>query len=246
MEEDALVLETREHGESDLILTLFCRDFGRLSAIAKGARKSKKRFVNKLEIFSFLQITFSKKPNRSLAFLSEAELHTTFPNLRQTLPLYYSASIIREYLLQGIREGEPAGDIFRLSLWALHNIDQSNSPKTILALFLIHYYNALGYRPDLNSCESCETIVTTRYNYTFNIATGRLSCSNCNSSGTGGLKLSHGTIKAIRAAQNLPLDRLHRVKLSGFILKEALYMLNRFGQNIFQRDIVSLRNLGEV
>jgi DNA repair protein RecO (recombination protein O) len=246
MEEDALVLETREHGESDLILTLFCRDFGRLSAIAKGARKSKKRFVNKLEIFTFLQITFDKKPNRSLAFLSDAELHTTFPNLRQKLPLYYSASIIREYLLQGIREGEPDGDVFRLSLWALHNIDQNKSPKTVVALFLIHYYNALGYCPDLNSCESCKNIVTNRYNYTFNISSGRLSCSNCMSPGTGGIKLSHGTIKAIRAAQNLPLDRLHRVKLSGFILKEALYMLNIFGQNIFQRDIVSLRYLGNV
>jgi len=246
MEEDAIVLDSRDHGESDLILTLFCQDSGRISAIAKSARKSKKRFVNKLEIFTFLQITFNQKPNRSLAFLSEAELHTPFPNIRKSLSLYYSASIIREYLLQGIRESEPDKVLFRLSLWALHNIDRNNSPKTVVAMFLIHYFTSLGYRPDLEKCESCEVEVTTSYSYLFNPSSGRLSCSNCNRTVSGGMALSHGAIKVMRVVQNMPLERLHRVKMSGAILKETLLMLNRFGQQIFQRDIVSLRNIGKI
>ncbi|MGW8193663.1 MAG: DNA repair protein RecO, partial [Desulforhopalus sp.] len=102
METEAIVLDCIDHGESDIIVTLFCLDGGRLSAIAKGAKKSKKRFVNKLEIFTFLHITYQRKSSTSLAFLAEAELHTGFVNIRSNLELYTIASIIREFLLIGV------------------------------------------------------------------------------------------------------------------------------------------------
>ena len=54
---EAIVLDCRDHGESDKIVTFFCLDAGRLAGIAKGANRSKRRFVNKLELFSSLQLT---------------------------------------------------------------------------------------------------------------------------------------------------------------------------------------------
>ncbi len=115
-ETDAIVLNCTEHGESDLIVTLFCQDVGRLSAIAKGAKRSKKRFTNKLELFSFLHVTYQQKANRTLAFLVDAELHTSFLHIRQNLELYSIASVIREFLLNGVRENEPDGADFPAEL----------------------------------------------------------------------------------------------------------------------------------
>lgn len=240
-ETDAVVLNCIEHGESDVIVTLFCQDVGRLSAIAKGAKKSKKRFVNKLELFSFLHITYQQKANRSLAFLAEADLHTGFLQIRQDLQIYSSASIIREFLLLGIRENEPDLSIFRLCLWALHNLDKQQPPMTVLCLFLVRFYDHIGYRPDLQTCVQCSLPVTRHNRYSFDTTGGRIICSVCNPHLPRGIPLSHGTIKILRTAQDQPVERLHRLKMSGSILHEAVSLLQSYGNQLFQRDIMSWR-----
>ncbi len=238
-ETEAIVLDCIEHGESDVIVTFFCQDVGRLSAIAKGAKKSKKRFVNKLELFSFLHITYQQKANRSLAFLVEADLHTSFLHIRQGLELYSIASVIREFLLIGVRENESDLHIFRLSLWALHSLDQKQPPMAILSLFLIRFYDYIGYRPDLQNCAYCGSLVTNQYRYSFDTATGRIVCSVCNPHVQKTFPLSQGTIKMLRSAQDQPMERLQRLKISGSILYEAISLLQSYGNQLFQRDIVS-------
>jgi len=76
----ALVLDSYDYGESDKIVVFFCQDVGRISALARGAHRSKKRFVNKLEIFTFLQISYSKSSAGSLFMLNEQSWLTgSFP-----------------------------------------------------------------------------------------------------------------------------------------------------------------------
>lgn len=243
METEAIVLDCTDHGESDLIVTLFSRDVGRITAIAKGAKKSKKRFVNKLELFSFLQITYQQKSGNSLAFLSEAELYTSFLGIRSDLRLYSMASVIREFLLIGTKDNEADPKIFGLTLWALHQFDQKLPPKTVLILFLIRFFDYVGYRPDLLSCTHCGTRVNDRNRYGFDSVRGGLICDRCNPHIERGIPLSQGTIKILRAAQDQPLERLHRLKISGSLLGEAAVFLHSYGRQLFQRDIISWKTI---
>lgn len=242
-ETEAVVLDCFEHGESDVILTLLSRDVGKLSAIAKGAKRSKKRFVNKLELFSFLHITYQTSPNRGLSFLSEAELHTSFLNIRRNFGLYTTASIIREFLLITIREGEADDRLFRLTLWALHNIDQQLAPLTTLTLFLTKFYEIIGYQPDFTSCNICNGQTTVNRRYSFDTTAGGLVCPECSNPGQRLVRLSNGTIKMLRSAQAQPLERLHRLKISGNILRESLSLLHDYGKQLFQREIISWKFL---
>jgi len=238
-ETEAIVLDCFDHGESDVIVTFLSRNEGRLTAIAKGAKRSKKRFVNKLELFSFLHITYQVTPNRSLTFLSEAELYTSFLNIRRNYNLYTIASVIREFLLIAIREGEADDLLFRLGLWAFHNIDQNRHPQDVLTFFLIKFYGAIGYRPDFSGCNSCTLGVQTDLNYSFDTTTGGLVCSRCSAAGKRLIRLSLGTIKILQAGQTQPLTRLHRLKLSGNSRREALSLLHDYGRQLFQREIIS-------
>ena len=239
MESDAIVLDTTDHGESDLIITLFSQTSGRLTAIAKGAKRSKKRFVNKLELFNYLHIDYQQKNHQVLAFLNEAEMYTGFPGIRLNLESYTIGSIIREFLLLGVKEGEPDLNIFRLTLWAFHQLDKGEKSPRILVLFLIHYFDYIGYRPDFHHCSSCHQTVAPSRKYRFNSASGQLTCSDCFFDNKGGRPLSYGTIKLIQTCQDQPLERLHRLKFSGAILSESLQLLHNFARQIFQREIVS-------
>jgi DNA repair protein RecO (recombination protein O) len=56
---EAIVLRRFDYGESDWIVTFYTSDFGKIRGIAKGARRSQKRFANTLELFSCSHILFS-------------------------------------------------------------------------------------------------------------------------------------------------------------------------------------------
>lgn len=239
METEAIVVDSTDYGESDLIVTFLGKGTGRITAIAKGARKSKKRFVNKLEIFSFLQISIRIKQNNSMGFLEEAELHSSFLSLRKNIKLYATASIVREFLLFGIREAEVSDEIFRLSVWTLHRLNLNAAPSSVLVFFLIRFYDHLGYRPDLDGCSRCGKPFEVLSNFSFDLTAGRLICAGCQGVDSQRCNLSPGTIKMLQTALRTPLHRLHQLKISENLRREALAMLHVFGREIFQKDIVS-------
>jgi DNA repair protein RecO (recombination protein O) len=240
----AIVLDCRDQGESDKIVTFFCQQAGRLSGIAKGAKRSKRRFVNKLEIFSSLHLTYCLPRHGGLAFIVAADLQSSFLNLRKNIDLYNAATVLREFVLIGTSEKEPDGRIFEILLWALQSLDKKHPYRTVVILFLIRFFEYLGYRPDLLHCHHCGQPVAARQRAGFNYMAGCLLCESCSSHGfQTTVPLSPGTIKLLANAQNQPLERLHRVHFSSQAQDEALDMLHRYGRQLFQRDIHSWKAL---
>jgi DNA repair protein RecO (recombination protein O) len=240
IETEAIVIDCHDYGESDVIITLLSQEKGKIAAIAKGAKKSLKRFVNKLELFSFLHIVCIANAGSQLGFLAEAELHTSFINIRNNLQRYTTASVVREFLLAGTKEEEPDEHLFRLSLWTLHNINTLQQPNATLTIFLIRFFDCLGYRPNLETCNKCGRHIHNDNLYRFVPSEGSIACSACYGEVTGkGIPLSRGTLKILRSAQDLPLERLHRLKISGIMLKETLLLLHDYGNHLLQRDISS-------
>ena len=76
-----VIINVRDFGESDKIITLYCPTAGKLTCIAKGAKRSQKRFVNKLELFSLL--TFHYNDRYALPIMEQAELEESHLELRQ-------------------------------------------------------------------------------------------------------------------------------------------------------------------
>ncbi|MBE0584692.1 MAG: DNA repair protein RecO, partial [Desulfofustis sp.] len=226
----AVVLECRDHGESDKILTFFCRDRGKLTAIAKGAHRSKKRFVNKLELFSFLQISCSQSAPDRLAVLTEAELLNGFVGLRTSFVAYQAASIVRECILLASNERQRDDNLFRLLLWTLHALNTREERKTIIALFLIKLFDCIGYRPDFSSCQRCGSPWLADSSGLFSPLTGGLICTSCLAGyEIAGRRLSAGTIQTIVMVQRQQPTRLNRCKLGRAVLTETLDCMYHYG-----------------
>lgn len=236
----AVVLDSRDHGESDKIITLFCKDIGKLTAIAKGAHRSKKRFVNKLELFSFLHITYSRSSPASLALINDGDLLNSFMAIRSSVCHYQAATVVREFTLLATNEQFPDNDLFTLLLWTLHALDKGADCRSTIAIFLIKFYDSIGYRPDFSCCQNCGLMYQSRSPAIFSNQAGGLICSKCMKSGEyNGRKLSTGTIRVIDAIQRQSFDKLRRLKLSGNILNDLLDNGYRYGRHLFQRDIIS-------
>lgn len=239
-ETTAIVLDSRAHGESDKIITLYTRNNGRITGIAKGANKSKKRFLNKLELFSYISLYYSENKRSTLVFIADAELHSSFIEIRRKIDRYNAATFIRETLLIATSEGEGDSEIFKLLHWALQSLDGGKSSLDVCAIFLLRLFERLGYRPDFSHCSSCGIPFTLEQQYSFNHMSGGLVCGNCEDKVTGNSTvLATGTIRIVRSALTDPIDRLQRLHFSRQALSQSLPMLHRYAGNLFQREIHS-------
>jgi hypothetical protein len=131
------------------------RGKGRLTGIAKGAHRSKKRFVNGLELFSMVLLNYSQRTRDRLAIVNEVELLNSFINVRHDYGAYQAASAIREIVLGATGEQMVEDDFFQLTLWGFHALDSGKDTLTVLALFVIKMFACIGYRPVLENCQGC-------------------------------------------------------------------------------------------
>ena len=74
----ALVLRTVDFSESSLVVTLFTREFGKIGALAKGARRLKGPFESALDLLALCRIVFLRKSSDALDLLTEAKLERRF------------------------------------------------------------------------------------------------------------------------------------------------------------------------
>jgi len=236
-----MVLRVVGYGEADKLVTLYCPDLGRVTGIAKGAKKSKRRFVNKLEEFSLLHLFY--RPSRGatgLFLLSEAELLAAHLSLRTDFRRYVAAMYFCELVMRFTRDNDPDPRLYGLLKWALAALDRGKEPQQVVTLAHLHLLDTVGYRPELNRCADCRQPVGPGRTYTFLPGSGALLCSACSSGhGSQAPQLSVQTLRSLAGAQTFELDRLHRLQFTPQTLAEATTALYHFTLHLLQQDVHS-------
>ena len=240
----AIVLKVTAHAEADKIVTLFCRDLGKITTIAKGAKRSKKRFVNKLEPFTSLVISCRPPKKGSLFFLNEAELVNAHLFLRRHYTGYVTAAFISELVrrFSGDQDGDPA--VFALLSWALEALEEPKNHGVIAAFFLLRLLDACGYQPQLAGCAACGASIDQQPDFTLYPGNGTLLCLRCRQhSRESSLHLTRQTLKFLSSGQQVQLSRLTSLHMSKSNAYQALRVLCNYSRHILQQDIHSWKQL---
>jgi DNA repair protein RecO (recombination protein O) len=244
-ETEAVVLKVFDHGESDKIITFFTSDFGKVTAIAKGAKRSKKRFVAKLELFNHLQIFIADNKFSSLMRVDEAEILNPFPELRTNYDRFVCATLTSELVLNWTADHDQDENIFHLLTWTYGQLTKNNPLPTLL-LFQLHLLTLLGFHLHLSSCSQCGTEVNMARNFSFFSPKNGLVCSKCSTlhhMGPTNIPLSLGTIRLLEKARQLTVDKWPRLHFSKQSLKESIALFQSHNAFLLQRDILSWKEL---
>lgn len=238
---EAVVLALRDYGESDKIVTFYCPAIGKLTGIAKGAKRSRKRFVNKLELFSRLEIIFTPPTRSGLARIVEAELLDPFITLREHYDRYVAAALISELMVLWTRENDADYELYPLLLWSLAGLDQGRPLLPTVILFQIKLFGIMGYQPQLNGCVVCGRLDAGGSPHAFSPGRNGLLCVRCRPGAQAGalLPISLSTAMLLKNAQDLPREKLGRLRFSPVSLQEAGALLHGYGQHLLQREIHS-------
>ena len=153
------MLRSVDFGESDRIVHLLVPDSGRLTAIAKGARRSVRRFPGTLDLFNHLRVQVAHRRSAGLARLEQATLIEAFTPLRREPARFALACYLLELLDRLAPEGGARADGRRLFGFALSALRTVATPRRIdsrlRTLLELRALDALGLRPELRHCVRC-------------------------------------------------------------------------------------------
>ncbi len=151
---EAVVLRTWPVHESDLIVSFFTRDYGKLRGVAKAALKSRKRFGGALEPMTQARAWFAEKPKQELVRLDQLELLRS-PLSAPVHPVRLAVlSFFAEVVDEALPERDPQETVFRLLLSVLEQatVEQPWMPLTYFSLWMTRL---MGLLPDVAHCIVC-------------------------------------------------------------------------------------------
>ena len=245
----AIVVHSMNYGESDKIVTFFTRDFGKLKGIAKGARRSKKRFQNALDLFSHIRLIFFDREGMGLVRAQGSDILNSFPKIRENLKKIIYGTYFLEMVseMAGEREAHPGA--FDLLLSFLMTLEGGEPQEEQLRMFEIRILSQFGYRPNLKRCPLCKRdwkgLKETSAVF-FSIERGTLLCGGCSKPADQLVPLSLGTARLIEGISEMELSRIHRFRFTPQALSESRELLPRFISYQLGKELKSLKALGTI
>ena len=103
----AIVLRVIEFSESSCVVTLFTEDFGKIGALAKGAKRPKSPFEGALDLLALVRIVFLRKSSDALDLLTEGKLERRFRSAQRDLARLYAGYYVAELLAELTDAGDP-------------------------------------------------------------------------------------------------------------------------------------------
>jgi DNA repair protein RecO (recombination protein O) len=245
----AIVLRKVDFGDYDLVITFFTLKEGKITAIAKSAKKSTKRFAGILELFSVLNVVCSTGRKKGLPVLQEATLKYPFASIRTSMLKTAYASYWAELINEWMESGQKQVEIYRLFQYILRELDSSQASEAALSiLFQMKFITLSGLAPNLRQCSVCrievEKIKETRVQFDF--AKGGILCNGCTSKTLQKTFLSKGIIKQLLWIENGDLVKAVRGRFSSNALKEGSEFLETFVPYHLGKEPRSLKFLKQI
>lgn len=176
---EGLILRVIDYRETDRIVSLYTRDLGKISALARHATKSRKRFGTQLNTFQLVSLELRQRPNRSWVFLERVRPVMPLTGIYQDWRRITMACAVVDLVGAMTREGSVNAAIYDFASQALQQIDQGKDGSTVLASFQYHLLQAAGFKPALDHCAGCHREWSAQDQAFWVQGSGGLHCRDC-------------------------------------------------------------------
>ena len=245
----AFMLRKKDFGDYDLIITFFTLKEGKITAIAKSAKKSTKRFGGILELFSVLDVVFVTGRKKGLPVLQEAALKHPFTNIRSSMLKTAYASYWTELTNEWMEDGHPEIRLYQLFYHVLKELDAGQVPEGALSiLFQMRFMKMFGLAPSLHCCGNCrnelENIKETKV--MFSPAKGGIFCNRCAPEGGRNMALTKGAVKQLLWIEKQNLKQAARIRFDSDAMKTGEALMETFVPFHLGKDLRSLKFLRQI
>ncbi|MDR7556174.1 MAG: DNA repair protein RecO [Armatimonadota bacterium] len=149
---EGVVLRRRNLGEADRLVVLFSRERGKVTVVARGARRPRSRLGGRLEPPARVRALVAE--GRTLDVLAQVDVLDAYPALRQDLDRVATTALVLELVDRALADRQPHPDVYRLLLEALELLVQGGGDLAC-AWFLARLLVLTGHRPAVGRCAVC-------------------------------------------------------------------------------------------
>jgi len=211
---EAITIRLTDFSETSQVAAFYTREFGRIAALAKGAKRARNNFEGRLDLLCHNRIVFARKKRTTLHILTECKLVDRFMGLRADVArLYaalYAAELVRE--MTPTEEGHP--EIFDLLLTALRALSNGDDVDVALLIFEVRLLALVGYAPALATCAECGTETLPRSSVPYSVALGGVLCRACRGRDPKSVGVPTGAIAVLGRLADGSVSRTSTLRLA--------------------------------
>lgn len=200
---EGIVLRASNYRESDKIVVLYTREFGKIGMVARGAKKGQSRLAAVTQPFTQGSYTFFG--NKGLVTLQQGDLIHNFSDIQTDIFLTAYAAYTCELLDKATEERKPNGYLYELVFQILKDIDEGYDAQILVHIFEMKMLNVLGLYPVMDKCAICGA---TSGHFDFSTHADGLVCHRCFEKDPYRLHLPENVVKLLRLFYIFKLDRL--------------------------------------
>ena len=231
-----LVLRETDTKETDKILTVLTPQMGKLSVIARGARRKNSRLAASAQWLVYSEMTLYLRGNWYM--LDEASTIELFDGMRQDFTKLALASYFAELTESLAVENAP--EILRLLLNALYALSRLDRPPTLVkAAFTLRLLALAGFEPLADGCAFCGRPQPQKP--MLDVVQGVVHCAACKQPGSGlSMPLTQDTLQALQYILYCSPKKLYQFELPQPALQQLDHVAEAFAAAQLERSFRSL------
>jgi DNA repair protein RecO (recombination protein O) len=200
--DECFLLHHRSYGETSVIADVFSKNNGKMSLIAKGAKKPRSKFFGYLVPFHKLNISYSGRSELKTLTSIDRNLSNQANTLTKTS---YSLLYINELLIKLLPKDAQQEDLFNLYEQFLKKVNNDSNLELTLRHFELDLLDMLGYGFDYDSEIDNQKPIEINSSYSFVSERGFRKSNNSNFLGKDILSLKN------RNLEEVPLKHLKEI-----------------------------------
>ena len=211
-----VVLKESNMGDFDKMLTILTPNFGKISCVAKGARRPRSALLAGSQIFCFGEYLMYK--GTSTYHINSVEPIEVFYNIRTDLDKLKYAVHINKIVQEVTEENQNCFNIIQLLLNTLYVISETDKDlELVLSIFKLRLLSILGFRPNVNKCVNCGKEEELIY---FSLKDNGVKCNICGKQDKSAVTISKSTYNAIKYTLTAPPKKLYSFNIKEESLEE--------------------------
>jgi DNA repair protein RecO (recombination protein O) len=205
---EGIVIRTTDYGETNKIVTLYTREFGKVGVMARGAKKPNSRLSAVTQLFTYGQYLFQS--GTGLGSLQQGEMISSMRAIREDIFLTAHASYIVDLTDKVTEDRKSNPFLFELLFQTLNYMNEGYDMEILKNIYEMKMLNVQGLYPILDKCANCGS---TEGEFNFSIREGGLLCHRCFELDPYRIKIGSGTVRLLRLFYLLDLHRLGNISV---------------------------------
>ena len=211
-----IIISENNLGDYDKMLTMLTPGLGKISCVAKGARRQKSALLAGTQFLCFGEYMMYKGANTYN--INSCETIEVFYNLRTDLDKLNHAVEITKIIRDVTEENQNCYKILQLFLNTLYTLAETDkNPDLIISIFKLKLLCFLGFTPRISECTNCRQKENLQY---FSLKDNGFKCEACARQDKGCLQMSESTASAIKYVVMAPPKKLYSFNLKDESLNE--------------------------